>query len=239
MGKTGFARADHTLRFYAVSRYEEPHKIGRLAENRRFFDKLKPVFTQKHRLLILRLKTHISAALFQLVATLAAELDALIILSAALGANVQRQIRSAIGAKLTLTGWFAAVGAEGRFLFDVALKDLRFIRFVPDIALHLISPRRRDLNVHSWRAFSAQAHFIVPARVTHPKVAFVAAMEMLLSLVLRCGKRFLMLLVPVWRHALKALRDHALPHVRGIAQPRPAHHRRKYWPPRRCHAKVP
>ena len=39
VGKTGFARDAHTLRFYAVSRYEEPHKIGKLAENRRFFDK--------------------------------------------------------------------------------------------------------------------------------------------------------------------------------------------------------
>jgi hypothetical protein len=41
VGKTGFARDAHTLRFYAVSRYEELHKIGNLAENRRFFAKMK------------------------------------------------------------------------------------------------------------------------------------------------------------------------------------------------------
>jgi hypothetical protein len=37
VGKSGFARAAHTLRFYAVSRYEELHKIGKLAKKRRFF----------------------------------------------------------------------------------------------------------------------------------------------------------------------------------------------------------
>ena len=41
VGKTGFARAAHTLWFYAVSRFEELHKTGKLAENCRFFDKLK------------------------------------------------------------------------------------------------------------------------------------------------------------------------------------------------------
>ena len=41
VGKPGFARAAHTLWFYAVSRFEELHKTGKLAENRRFFDKLK------------------------------------------------------------------------------------------------------------------------------------------------------------------------------------------------------
>jgi hypothetical protein len=35
------ARAAHTLRYYAVSRYEELLNTGKLAENRRFFDKLR------------------------------------------------------------------------------------------------------------------------------------------------------------------------------------------------------
>jgi hypothetical protein len=41
VGKTGSARAAHTLRYCAVSRYEELRNTDELAENRRFFDKLK------------------------------------------------------------------------------------------------------------------------------------------------------------------------------------------------------
>jgi len=39
VGKSGFARAAHTLWFYADSRYEKLHKIGKMAKNRRFFAK--------------------------------------------------------------------------------------------------------------------------------------------------------------------------------------------------------
>jgi len=38
VGKTGFARAAHTLRFCAVSSLRGTSKTGKLSENRRFFD---------------------------------------------------------------------------------------------------------------------------------------------------------------------------------------------------------
>jgi hypothetical protein len=41
VGKSGFARAAHSLRYHAVSRYEELHDTGKLAENHKFFAKLR------------------------------------------------------------------------------------------------------------------------------------------------------------------------------------------------------
>ena len=39
VGKSGFARAAHTLRLCTVSSREELGKAGKLSKNRRFFDK--------------------------------------------------------------------------------------------------------------------------------------------------------------------------------------------------------
>ncbi len=42
VGKMGFARTAYTLRFCAVSSLRGTSKTGKLSENRRFFDKLRP-----------------------------------------------------------------------------------------------------------------------------------------------------------------------------------------------------
>ena len=131
--------------------------------------------------------------------------NALRVLFAAFRAGRQCQRRPAAVAEFPRTSRLAADGAYYRFSFQLAAPNgSRFSRFL-NVAAHGFSPALCHRHFLAGRTVGAEHVVLVVAGITHPTMAAMATVEVLLRLVFGSLKSLFMLLLPFGAHTVEAV----------------------------------
>ena len=152
------------------------------------------------------------------MATLAAELRALLYQRPAVGTLEQAEWFSAVVAELSLSGGFAAMGANSSALLELAVPDGGRLRHLVYVTAHGLAARLGHIRALTRSAVRAEAFLLVPAVGAHPAVARGTFLELRTNLLLSLVERLLLLLAPLGTAVLHTVAQHVGSVLDGVAQ---------------------